>query len=277
MHTMLDIFLRVYQSIRKALWDIGDKISFTDIEISILEQTRDALSPVKLAIETLGGRDSNLITTDAVMQFVLTTLRNLNGDISCKIYRAVKSRFEQRRTIMSSVLQYLHGVKHQDIMFGVSGQYEALEFLVSMLKNLQQLNECVIECQHLDEECVEIIEDEVAAPVSSEMSLKEQMMQAITNAQQLRVNSVRCTDDHLSGESRRELQVRRELRTFDETGIKGPLLQICYDNLLNVAPTSVESERAFSASASICTKVRSRMSDKTLDTLCFLKHHFLKL
>lgn len=120
MHTMLEIFLRVFQCIRKALWDMGDKISFTDSEITILEQARDALSPVKLAIETLGGRDANLITSDAVIGFVLNTLAgSISGSISDQIYNAVQSRFKQRRTKMSSVLQYLHGVEQRDNLFGV--------------------------------------------------------------------------------------------------------------------------------------------------------------
>ena len=34
---------------------------------------------------------------------------------------------------------------------------------------------------------------------------------------------------------------------------------------------SVEAERAFSAAGILCTKLRSRLDDRTLDTLCFLQ------
>jgi hypothetical protein len=41
-----------------------------------------------------------------------------------------------------------------------------------------------------------------------------------------------------------------------------------------IPPTSVEAERAFSAAGVLCTKTRSRLSDTSLDTLCFLRSYF---
>ena len=46
--------------------------------------------------------------------------------------------------------------------------------------------------------------------------------------------------------------------------------------LLEMAqPSSAESERAFSAAGLFLTKVRSRLSDESLNMLCFLKHRML--
>ena len=39
---------------------------------------------------------------------------------------------------------------------------------------------------------------------------------------------------------------------------------------MTVWPTSVESERAFSAAGIITTKTRSQISDRRIDDLCFL-------
>ena len=41
-----------------------------------------------------------------------------------------------------------------------------------------------------------------------------------------------------------------------------------------IPPTSVEAERTFSASGLFLTKLRSRLSDKSLDTLISLKFYF---
>jgi len=42
-------------------------------------------------------------------------------------------------------------------------------------------------------------------------------------------------------------------------------------------PICVEAEaRAFSAAGLLCTKIRSRLNDATLDTLCFLRSYYRK-
>ena len=47
-------------------------------------------------------------------------------------------------------------------------------------------------------------------------------------------------------------------------------LQAVYSYLMTVPPTSVEAERAFSAAGLFVTKLRSRLGDNSIDTLCFL-------
>ena len=59
-----------------------------------------------------------------------------------------------------------------------------------------------------------------------------------------------------------------------DEGVRGKYLQQVNDLLLTIRPTSVESERAFSAAGIILYKLRCRMDDKTLDALCFLRGYF---
>ena len=63
---------------------------------------------------------------------------------------------------------------------------------------------------------------------------------------------------------------------FEAGGTRGLVLEGAYKALLAIPPTSVESERAFSAAGYLCSKIRSRRADKTLDTLCFLRSYFQK-
>jgi hypothetical protein len=63
---------------------------------------------------------------------------------------------------------------------------------------------------------------------------------------------------------------------FKDDGIRRAHLQLVYDYLSTVAPSSIESERAFSAANQICTKMRSRLNDSTTDCLCFLRAHFIR-
>lgn len=68
--------------------------------------------------------------------------------------------------------------------------------------------------------------------------------------------------------------IKREMEFFQEQNIRGKYLEKAFKMLLTVRPTSVESERAFSAAGLICTKLRSSLNDNTLDTMCFLRQHF---
>ena len=52
------------------------------------------------------------------------------------------------------------------------------------------------------------------------------------------------------------------------------MIEMLHDALQTVPPTSVEAERVFSAGGLFLTKLRSSMSDNTLDKLIFLKLFF---
>lgn len=56
--------------------------------------------------------------------------------------------------------------------------------------------------------------------------------------------------------------------------IEVDLLQKAYDYLATIPATSVEAKRAFSSAGLICSKLRCRLDDKTVDTLAFLKTYY---
>ena len=64
---------------------------------------------------------------------------------------------------------------------------------------------------------------------------------------------------------------------FESVKVKGKYLGLAFEYLSTIQPTSVESERAFSAAGLFCTKKRSRLNDETLDALCLLRAHFLRI
>jgi hypothetical protein len=59
--------------------------------------------------------------------------------------------------------------------------------------------------------------------------------------------------------------VKKEIRYFEDGGMKGIKLQLIYNYLSTVAPSSIEFERVFSATTQICTKIRSNLNDNTID------------
>jgi len=70
--------------------------------------------------------------------------------------------------------------------------------------------------------------------------------------------------------------IKKEISLFKTTGNRRFLLKNTYDAKLTIQPTSIESERASSSAGYFSSKIRNRISDNTLDTLCFLRHYFKK-
>ena len=71
--------------------------------------------------------------------------------------------------------------------------------------------------------------------------------------------------------------VSDEIRYFIIEKKRTPNLDLLYKALLSIPPTSVECERLFSHCGHILSKKRNRMSDKSLDSIIFLKHFYLNL
>ena len=81
---------------------------------------------------------------------------------------------------------------------------------------------------------------------------------------------------------KKEAQVHNQIHTFTkEVNLfcagrlqKTQTFNELHQALLTIPPTSVEAERVSSASGLFLTKLRSKLSDHTIDLLVFLKFYF---
>ena len=67
-------------------------------------------------------------------------------------------------------------------------------------------------------------------------------------------------------------QVKREMTIFESTGERPACLQKIFRAIKTLPPKSVEAERAFSSAGLFITKIRSQLSDRSIDSLCFLRY-----
>ena len=58
--------------------------------------------------------------------------------------------------------------------------------------------------------------------------------------------------------------LKQEMNVFEATKKRPIKLELLFNVLLSIPPTSVEAERAFSAAGLLVTKLRSRLSDESL-------------
>ena len=104
------------------------------------------------------------------------------------------------------------------------------------------------------------------------LTLKEKLNLAIEQQKKLPLLDVDETDT-------KDLVkiIKREMEYFETVNVRGKYLGRAFEYLSTIQPTSVESERAFSVAGLFCTKIRSRLNDETLDALCLLRAHFLRI
>lgn len=112
---MLERFYQLWYCVQKALIDLKSNIVFSEEELLLISEIIDALSPIKLAVEALCRRDSNILVADATFKFMIDTLVAQKTKISIELINALKYRIMQRRTNISQVLQYLHNASQNEI------------------------------------------------------------------------------------------------------------------------------------------------------------------
>ena len=67
--------------------------------------------------------------------------------------------------------------------------------------------------------------------------------------------------------------LKYEITIAEQTGKRGHFLEMIYQMLLTVPPTSVEAYLVFSSCAYLYNRFRSRLGDTTLDSLCFIRNN----
>ncbi|OXA54474.1 hypothetical protein Fcan01_11805 [Folsomia candida] len=213
---MIKRFVTLKVSILKSLIDIDSEMSFSEQEWATLSSLASVLEPVKLTVEALCRRDTNLHTADAMLQFMITKLENQNSTMSTELVTVLTRRIKQRRTNFSGILnirdliQRLHAIGHDDSPD--EDDEDPLSNLTSQRIKHNQKTALEIELQ-----------EAIQKAISSAHSEKSQVKQNLLST------------------------IKKELALFQHGGTRGVHLQIVYDSLLTIRPTSVEAERAFSS------------------------------
>ena len=70
------------------------------------------------------------------------------------------------------------------------------------------------------------------------------------------------------------LSLIKEMSLFEATGDKYKKLSLIEDALNTIPPISVEEERVFTAAGHFVTKLRSRLSENSVDSLMVLKAYY---
>lgn len=101
---------------------------------------------------------------------------------------------------------------------------------------------------------------EIYKTVETDLSLEKELQNSITSS-----ISVPDTDAKVTN-------FTNEFRVFEQCRRRTDNFDFLYKALLSIKPSSVECERTFSIAGNCCTKLRSRLNDRSLSSLVFLEN-----
>lgn len=133
---------------------------------------------------------------------------------------------------------------------------------------MTKILERVIQEDTSEENIEEIVEENLDSPsLKKDLTLQEELQLQIQQ-------EATCYSVHTKKEKDFDKVLKKEMTTFESDGVRGEYLSAIHDYLLTIKPTSVEAERAFSAAGYICSSIRSRLADDTINNICFLRSYF---
>ena len=268
---MLERFVLLKDCIQKSLIDIGNPAVINDNEFQIMQDIIQCLEPVKLTVEAICRKDANLCTADVSFEFLFNELDKLNTLLSKDFQKALKNRIKERRTIMSDVISYLQNPNtcHRGHFFETVNS----EAIAQFVKNIsEKFKKNILDLESDSDTDEDMPLSEIRKKPTEVLTLKQKLQEAISSV-------ITKPNWQKSANIKRRLTtlevIKNEMVLYEQGGLRGLYLEQCYKYLLTIPPTSVEAERAFSSAVAFATKVRSRLSDASLDTLVFLRAYFI--
>ncbi|QQP37734.1 Uncharacterized protein FKW44_018115, partial [Caligus rogercresseyi] len=261
--TMIDSVLRARKAVTLALTEFSlTHLLLSEAEIKLLKGVCDCLETVAAGSTGLGSRDMDLARGDRIMEFILTRLSKDTTQFGASMHQAISQRLEQRRLPqISGLLRYLSGDDLEESSLIYPPRKELIKTAQELYIKLFWEANAEVKVENPEPPSQT---DEPPSKKSRAEELKD-----FLNAKE------KPSTNYLSSVNGINGQIKREFSSFDATGTLPPTLSKVFHALKTIPPTSVEAERAFSAAGLFLTKLRSCLDDRSLDTLCMLRHFFL--
>ncbi|XP_023230454.1 uncharacterized protein LOC111641584 [Centruroides sculpturatus] len=271
---MLERFIKIRSSISKAIIDCNkdtDNFDLDKQEVTVIRDIVASLQPLKAGAEKLGNRGSTLLSSEGIFSFIINELNQLNTPFSRRLKESFIRRIAERRNVkLTGLIQYLNSGKN----YGKVSTFPSEKSLPALPTKTM----LILSAKQMLDRLFEVSTDSTSGDTdqlpdvasSSAMTLAEKLDAAIKEAE---IDRSRKVDNKSSTETRLE----NEIEIFEATGEKTHNICLLLNALKTIPPTSIESERAFSAAGLFITKLRTRLSDRSIDHLCFLKSHYKNL
>ena len=223
---------------------------------------------MEIASNALGSNNNNLFKADRILEFLKAESGKNTSSFGIKLHNNLENRIIQRRNLqVAGLIRYLSSNGTTDSTLQYPSKTElgkaARDIFFRLFKpNIVSNNES---------ESPSEADPAPAAPV-----LKKSKMEELNSFLQ-ETSSPRTPQASFQTAAEVLVEIKREMAIFESTGQRPACLEKVYSALITLPPTSVEAERVFSAAGLFITKIRTRLNDEAIDSLCFLRRHFLNL
>lgn len=259
---MIERFLQIWECVKEALAELGQQDLLTNKDVEVLRSLLNTLQPIRLASEALGRCDATLLTAEGSLSFLFNKLKKLDTPISREMYEALLKRIGERRNKeLVSVLKFLNNRNLSATSeLPVLSKVQLHKFIRDEARNL-------IKTAQVQEKSTR--DDNSSDQEPSTLTLEQELESAIHEYAETSTSAIEPVEI--------SKVMQKEITLFELNGQLSNNLKQLLENLKTIKPTSTDSERVFSVSAAICNKTRSRLSDKSINVLCFLKYYFKRI
>ncbi|GFT15035.1 uncharacterized protein TNCV_4316171 [Trichonephila clavipes] len=206
-----------------------------NVEFETVTTIVAGLKPVKIGLEKLCSRNGTLLTTEGTFSFLIGELYEQNSEFA--------------KNMKYPLIQRINEIRNTSPNEREIGTRLFCEEEVSISNSSRS-----------EEESMEILKEKP-------LTLDEKLEKAIYS----KTKVLYCATKKSTSFNK---IMKQEMQLFDSTENPSPeVIKLC-EALKTFPPTSVEVERALSAVGSFVTKLRTRLIDKSINCLCFLKSYF---
>ena len=90
------------------MWAAVYESAVTDAEFTVIQEMVSCLESLKLVVNALCRRDTNLVSAEAALKFCIVQLQKQRFELAKTLAEVLKNRIKERRGQHSAVMQYLH-------------------------------------------------------------------------------------------------------------------------------------------------------------------------
>ncbi|KAF6321781.1 S1 RNA binding domain 1 [Rhinolophus ferrumequinum] len=263
---MIERFLKIVNPIKTVLRELKLDHLWKEEYYEILRGMLNCLQPVRLAVEALSNREANILTSEGIFKFLFSNLEKQNSSMSQMLLKEIKFELVKRRNRdLVSLTKYLSNVsclceREEDEFFALSSKNEIARLAKSLMGRLFKGTFTA----EVPREEIKDVHTE-SSDIKSESDLKCELTKAIS------ISTSKSSPMHAD---KIFASLRKEMSLYEATHSLTPNLKMLLDALITIRPTSTDNERNFSTSSIFVTNQRSRLSDRAINALCFLKFHF---